>query len=401
MSITTMSITQRLSGLLALITMAALIAGPAQAQRRQGPPPPAWVKLGERSVGFGVDRDSIQVGRQDGRFRALKLAVRGADIFLIDLKVTYGNGQTEDLVVRAPIRAGSETRALDLSGEARVIQRVDFVYRARPGFAGRAIVELFGLADNRPGRGPGLAGPPGPPPTRYTSGQVPRGWVLFGSQTVGFGVDRDVIRIGRDLGRFQKIALKVSRNDILLREIVINYEGRGGPTSERITVNAEIQSGAVTRPIDIKDGRIGSIELVYQSRPGFRGQAVVEVYGEHAPSWIGEKGAGRGQWVLLGAQRAERFKPDRDVFQVGRALGAFRQLKVRAQGHAIELRQMRITYGNGQSEDVPVPRQLSGGQETPPIDLKGRERYIETIELTYRTKFNFKGEATVEVYGLH
>ena len=371
---------------------------PAEAQRRPGPAAAAqWVKLGEQRVGFNVDRDTIEVGRQEGSFRALKLVVRGADIFVIDMKVTFGNGETQDLVVNAAIRANTETRPLDLQGDGRFIQRVDFIYRARQGFSGRATVELQGLAD-APRGGPGFAGPPGPPPSRVYAGEVPKGYVLFGTQTVGFQNEKDVIRLGRDVGRFGKIALRVTRNDIFLREVIVNMS-RG--ETQRLPINAEIQANGVTQPIDIRDGRIESIELVYQARPGFRGQAVVEVYGEHAERWVGDQGGGRGQWILLGAQRAERFGNDRDVYQVGRRLGAFRQLKVRAQGHAVTLQAMRVNYSNGESEDLPVPRDLRGGQETPPIDLRGRDRYIETIELQYRTRFNLKGDATVEVHGLH
>lgn len=392
-----MRLGMRLMGVFALIAAAfALTVAPAAAQRRG--PANDWVKLGEQRVGFNVDRDSIQVGRQEGRFRALKLVVRGADIFMIDMKVIYANGEAEDLVVNQPIRAGTETRPLDLRGNARSVQRVDFVYRARPGFSGRATVELFGLAGDDRGGGPGFAGPPGPPPTRIYGGEVPRGWVLFGTQTVGFQADRDVIRLGRDVGRFQKIALRVQRNDIFLREITIRYS-RG--EVQRLPINAEIQANGVTQPIDIRDGRIDQIELVYQARPGFRGQAVVEVYGEYAPSWVGEGGSGRGQWILLGAQRADMFSNDRDVFQVGRQLGAFRQIKVRAAKHAVTLQGMRITYASGESEEVPVPRDLSGGEETPPIQLRGRERFIESIEMRYRSKPNLKGDATVEIYGMH
>lgn len=391
-----MNLKWRLAGLFAFLAAALVLTGvPAEAQRRGGPAAANWVKLGEQRVGFGVDRDTIQVGRQEGRFRALKLVVRGADIFLNDMRVTYGNGQQEDLVVNAPIRAGSESRALDLAGDARFITRVDFVYRARPGFSGRATVELFGLADDRDGPGPGFSGPQ---PSRIYGGEIPRGWVLFGTQSVGFQTERDVIRLGRDVGRFQKIAFKVLRNDIYLREIVVRYS-RG--ETQRLPINVEVQANGVTQPIDIRDGRIDQIELVYQARPGFRGQAVVEVYGEYAPSWVGEGGGGRGQWVLLGAQRADMFSSDRDVFQVGRQLGAFRQVKVRAAKHAIILQGMRINYANGESEDVPVPRDLAGGQETPPIDLRGRDRFIESIEMRYKSRPNLKGDATVELYGLH
>lgn len=395
----------RLAGLFTLLS-AVLMMAPAQAQRRGAAPAGQWIKLGERQVGFGVDRDTIQVGRQEGRFRALKIVVRGADIFLNDLRVTYGNGQTEDLAVNAQVLANSESFPLDLKGDARFISRVDLIYQARPGYGGRALVELYGALDTSggpaPGPRPGYGGPPpgygGPPPQRIYGGDVPRGWVLFGTQTVGFQTERDVIRLGRDVGRFQKIAIKVLRNDIFLREIVVRYS-RG--EVDRLPINAEIQANGVTQPIDIRDGRIEQIELVSQARPGFRGQAVVEIYGEYAPSWIGDGGGGRGKWVLLGAQRADMFSSDRDVFVVGRQLGAFRQVKIRAARHAIVLQGMRINYSNGEAEDVPVPRDLAGGQETPPIDLRGRERFIESIEMRYRSRPNLKGDATVELYGLH
>lgn len=154
--------------------------------------------------------------------------------------------------------------------------------------------------------------------------------------------------------------------------------------------------------------------MVYQARPGFKGQAVVEVYGEYAEAWINER-AGRGgagpvgpgfrsapaDWVLLGAQRADMLQNDTDVFTVGRRLGQFRQVKLKALKHAVQINRMRIIYGNGEAEDVPVVRELRGGQESPAIDLKGRERFIEQIELSYKTKLNIGGDAIVEVYGLH
>ena len=61
---------------------------------------------------------------------------------------------------------------------------------------------------------------------------------------------------------------------------------------------------------------------------------------------------------------------------------------------------LRVTFANGESEDIRVPRELSGGQESAPIELRGREHFIEQIELHYTTKLNFKGDAIVEVYGL-
>jgi hypothetical protein len=60
--------------------------------------------------------------------------------------------------------------------------------------------------DRDRGPGPGYdRGPPG-----YDRGRGPdRGreeWELLGEQFVGFGVDRDTIRVGRREGRFSKLA---------------------------------------------------------------------------------------------------------------------------------------------------------------------------------------------------
>ena len=200
------------------------------------------------------------------------------------MRATFRSGETQDLVIRQPIRAGGETPVLQLApsprgDNGRIVQQLDLVYKSRPGFGGRAIVEVWGL---RAAEGD-YGGWGSPPPKRVYGGAIPHSWVLFGSQTVGFQVERDVIRLGHDVGRFRKIAIRVLRNDILLREITVNYS-RGD--SDRIIVNSEIAANGVTEPFELKrEGRIDNIALVYQARPGFRGDAVVEVYGEYAGNW--------------------------------------------------------------------------------------------------------------------
>ena len=103
-----------------------------------------WELLGTQSVGFGVDRDVVRVGRKEGSFTTLQLRVRGNDIEVLDLKVRYGNGEIDDIPVRALIRAGGSSGALDLRGRARVIESVQLIYRSRPNVRGQAIVEVWG-----------------------------------------------------------------------------------------------------------------------------------------------------------------------------------------------------------------------------------------------------------------
>jgi hypothetical protein len=136
---------------IAVLTSALLLTGlaatDALAQRRDNDRRAGrWEQLGCQQVSFvGKDRDSIKVGRREGRFKAIKLAARGNDVEMLDLKVVYANGEPDDIPVRSVIRAGRETRALDLRGRDRAIDRIDMVYRARPNFRGQATVCAEGL----------------------------------------------------------------------------------------------------------------------------------------------------------------------------------------------------------------------------------------------------------------
>lgn len=105
-----------------------------------------WEELGCQKVGFLIDRDVVKVGRRDGRFKAIRLEVSGNTVYMEDLKVVYGNGVPDDIPVRSEIRDGGQTRALDLKGRDRVIDRVEMVYRAQPNFKGSAKVCVYGLS---------------------------------------------------------------------------------------------------------------------------------------------------------------------------------------------------------------------------------------------------------------
>jgi hypothetical protein len=127
---------------LALIgTIAILSTGDAEARRggKRG-----WELLGSQKVGFIADKDVIQVGRKDGDFSKIKLRVKGNEVEFLDVKVVYGNGQPDDIKIRNKIRAGGETRAIDLKGGDRFIRRIELVYRSKPSFKGQATVELWG-----------------------------------------------------------------------------------------------------------------------------------------------------------------------------------------------------------------------------------------------------------------
>jgi hypothetical protein len=126
-----------------VLACSGLLATDAMAQKRDRA---EWVELGCQKVSFlGKDRDVVKVGRKEGRFKAIRLKVRGNDVEMPDLKVVYAGGQPDDLPVRKVIRAGSQSGPLDLKGRERAIDRVEMVYKSRASFKGLATVCVEGL----------------------------------------------------------------------------------------------------------------------------------------------------------------------------------------------------------------------------------------------------------------
>jgi hypothetical protein len=116
-----------------------------------------WVLLGEQRVQFPGDRDRIRLSKRDGRFDAIALRVRGGDIKIFSLRVTYGNGRTEELAFNEVIRSNDRTRPILLTGEGRFLQEIDLRYGAPPtALLRQPEVQIFGrVADDRRGGGRG------------------------------------------------------------------------------------------------------------------------------------------------------------------------------------------------------------------------------------------------------
>jgi hypothetical protein len=364
---------------------------------RPEPPPRGgqFSVIDSQTIDVRNDRVVFHVGRREGRFAAIKFRPVDGGLLTGSLEIEYANRERQTFNVVERLAPGQESRPLDLSGEARRIETVTLW--KRPGLRpGRVTVELLGFEVPDRDRG-------APPPWAGIGPQIPRGWVLFGAQTVEFRGDRDIIPVGPEVGRFDRIALRVQDNDIFLREITVTY---ANGERDRKIIETAIPANSQTRPIDLKGDRfIRDIELVYRSRPGGGKPAIVEVYGDFARDWFSDRGGYRDfnrGWALLGAQRASMFSKDSDVIPVGERFGRLKALRFTARREDIRIYGVRVVYGNGEAEDVPVSAQLKEGQTTPAFDLKGwgRGRFIDRIELKYRSKLTLKGQGTIEAWGL-
>jgi len=105
---------------------------------------PQMVLLGSGRVNSGVDHDTIQVGQQQGTFRAIQLRVSVGAVNFLRIIVQYGNGTRSEIQVRSNIPAGGSSRIIDLPGDRRIIQRVDFWY-TKANWATLPKVSLYGV----------------------------------------------------------------------------------------------------------------------------------------------------------------------------------------------------------------------------------------------------------------
>ena len=103
-----------------------------------------WELLGRKEVSFLVERDTIEVGRAEGRFRALKIVVEGAPVEMRDIRVTFGDGSTFHPETRLDFAENSVSRSIDLPGQARIIRKIDFLYRKTSGLFRQATVTVYG-----------------------------------------------------------------------------------------------------------------------------------------------------------------------------------------------------------------------------------------------------------------
>lgn len=106
--------------------------------------PPRWEYLGQRKVNYGIDRDEIVVTYREGKFNAIKLLVKHADLNMTKCTVHFENGGTQDVETRFRIPAGGESRVIDLDGRGRFIEKIIFWYDTKNSENRKAVVEVWG-----------------------------------------------------------------------------------------------------------------------------------------------------------------------------------------------------------------------------------------------------------------
>ncbi len=394
-----------------------------------------WIKIGSFDADLSRGSQAVDLKGAKGSFKAFRVNIVQGEAKLINIQVRYLNGQAHNERRTINLLRNERTKSMDQRGDERFVEGATVCFEN--GQRGNAKFEVFGLQSRKGGSAarpaitqgitwlaacPGAAavsaapttGPIATTPTApiaqtaQPGSVLPGGAVLFGVQNVGFLRDRDVIRVGANLGQFDRIQLRVLDNDVFINELDVNYVDG---TSQKLVVNSDIKQNTRTTWLNITGTKfIKDINMNYRSRANFKGQARIEVYGQIAEGWLGPNGRGRQfneGWVLLGAQTAGRFlRAEVDRIEVGRNEGLFKRVRITVKDRALVFDEMRIVYGNGEEEVIPVKTTVAANSTFGPVDLKGGNRVIREIRARYRSaivdaKAVGRGAAVVEIWGQH
>ena len=231
----------------------------------------AEVLFGYRNVDFKVDRDEITLGRQAGKFDALKLKFFGDDVYVRDIRVDYTDGSIQSVRFDSLIKKERQSNWFDVDGE-KFIEKLVLFYRSNPGRKSNARIEVAGHYADK---------------WLYPTGEGRKyndGWVLLGSETAGaFGYDTDTINIGDNRGGFREVRLIVRDRSITLREVKVIY---ASGQQEAFKTNARLDPGEIAGPYRLATSaaEIRQIKARYRTRLFFgkgKGTAVVEVWGRY------------------------------------------------------------------------------------------------------------------------
>jgi hypothetical protein len=108
-------------------------------------------------------------------------------------------------------------------------------------------------------------------------------------------------------------------------------------------------------------------------------------------------GGHRRSWERLGEREVD-FTRDHDVVEVGRSEGRFSQLRFVGYGGAIEMYDVQVVLGDGESFHIPTRLVLDRG-EGRTVDLPGARRSVRRVEFVYRSLRAAGQRGRIALYG--
>ena len=104
------------------------------------------------------------------------------------------------------------------------------------------------------------------------------------------------------------------------------------------------------------------------------------------------------RWVHLGDKHVDG-KSDHDKISIGSSEGRFRQLQIRVEDAPVDFQRVTVHFGNGADEELQFREHINAGGQTRPMDLRGYDRIIKSVEFWYEKANLGSTRPTVRLYG--
>ena len=120
---------KRCISLLAVVIVISLFFSACSSSRRTFGLEEGWELLGESKVNFVRDKDVMEVKSRNA-FTAIRFYVEDKDVSIKDLKIQFENGDKMEPALDEVIKAGQQSRIIELAADGRRISTIEFKYRS-------------------------------------------------------------------------------------------------------------------------------------------------------------------------------------------------------------------------------------------------------------------------------
>ncbi|HJX72109.1 MAG TPA: hypothetical protein VJ346_09160 [Bacteroidales bacterium] len=105
---------------------------------------PKWELLGMRKVNYTLEKDVIPVTWREGSFDAIRIIVRNGSLHMQKCIIHFENGGIKEIELRHNFAGKSASRVIDLPGNNRLIEKIEFWYDTKNVSRQRATVLVYG-----------------------------------------------------------------------------------------------------------------------------------------------------------------------------------------------------------------------------------------------------------------
>lgn len=256
-------------------------------------------------------------------------------------------------------------------------------------------------------------------------------WVLIGTRDVDLAKTTDTVDVSEAKGGFRAVRVEAKRQGIDLTLVRVIYADGTAHDENRLI---HLLKGERSKAIDERDASrfVDRVDLTFKSNAGAGSPARVEIWALQNDE--GRRARRGGEAVASPEaagtpsaaetpEKAERTRPsdakpgertetgdvmfghqdvgfgmDQDTIRVGSETGKFARLRLRVLKNDVFVKSLKVVYNDGTTQDIVLDQPVKQGARTAWYDVNAGE-FIREIQLLYRSRPNFSGQARVEVTG--